>query len=52
MDNNLRKELENRGTAEIVDGQVLQVTQALNETEEKVEYLIFGKLQESKIILI
>mgnify|MGYP001557866966 CR=1 FL=1 len=49
----LRKELLKRGTAEVSpDGIVNQVTQALEETPNKVKFLIFGELQEQGIIPI
>ena len=53
MDNDLLKELEKRGTAELhPTGKVNQVTQALSETPTKVKYLIFGELKEQEIIPI
>ncbi len=45
-------ELEARGTAEVTDGVVNQVTQALKESETEVEFLIFGELQKQSIIPI
>ena len=49
----LRKELEKRGTAELQpDGLVNQVTQALDEKPDKVKFLIFGEFQEKGIIPI
>ena len=52
MGEELIEELEKRGTAEIVNGQVCQVTQALDETEGTAKFLIFGQLQERKTIPI
>ena len=53
MENELKKELEQRGTAEFSSGGIItQVTQALNEIPSEVEYLIFGKLQKQAIIPI
>jgi len=49
MKEELRKELEARGTAEISNGVVSQVTQAIDESETEVKLLIFGKLQEHKV---
>ena len=43
-------ELKQRGTAEISNGKVVQVTQALNETENSVEFLIFGEIKKQGII--
>jgi len=51
-DKELQKELEARGTAEISKGQVVQVTQALSETDTEVDYLIFGERRQEKIIPI
>lgn len=48
----LKKELESRGTAEIVDGVVTQVTQAIDEQEDSVKFLQFGEMKEQKIIPI
>lgn len=48
----LAKELQKRGTAEISDGFVTQVTQALNETDTEADYIIFGERQKQKIIPI
>lgn len=50
--NELEKELEKRGTAEISNGQVLQVTQALDEQTDKVKLSIFGEIQEKRIMPI
>lgn len=48
----LIKELNTRGTAEISNGVVTQVTQALDETDTHVDYLLFGELKHSPIIPI
>ena len=48
----LRDELTKRGTAEIVNGQVCQITQALDETSDTAKFLIFGELKEQKTIPI
>ncbi len=48
----LAKELGQRGTAEISNGVVNQVTQALGETETQVKYLMFGELRTQGIISI
>ncbi len=52
MTEELKRELEKRGTAEISNGVVNQVTQALDEQPTKVKFLIFGELQERNIIPI
>ena len=52
MKDELRKELEKRGTAEISSGIVNQVTQAVDEKPDKVKFLVFGELQESRIMPI
>lgn len=52
MDNELKKQLEKTGTAEISNGIVTQVTQALDEKPDKVKMLVFGKLEEKGIIPI
>jgi len=52
MKSTLRKELEKRGTADITNGVVNQVTQAIDEQSDKVKYLIFGELREQAIIPI
>lgn len=52
MEKELRKELEQRGSAEITDGIVNQVTQALDENESEVTYLMFGELRKQGIIPI
>ena len=46
MDKELKKELEQRGTAEVSNGVVTQVTQALEETETKARVLLFGEMRE------
>lgn len=48
----LVKELEQRGTAEISDGVVNQVTQAVSENETDVEFLVFGEMRKQGIIPI
>ena len=48
----LREELEKRETAEIVNGKVCQVTQALDETEDTAKFLLYGELKEEKTIPI
>lgn len=48
----LEKELKERGTAEISNGIVNQVTQALDEKESEVDYLIFGVRRKQAIIPI
>ena len=45
-------ELEERGTAEISNGMVTQVTQAISESKTEVEFLIFGELKKQGIIPI
>jgi len=54
MENNedLMKELEARGTAEVINGTVVPITQALSESEDTVEYLMFGNLRREAIIPI
>jgi hypothetical protein len=52
MKDELRKELTKRGTAELSNGVVNQVTQALDEKPDKVKFLIFGEMQEKSIIPI
>ena len=46
----LGKELNKRGTAEVSNGQVVQITQAIEETSDKVKYLMFGELREQEIM--
>lgn len=48
----LENELKQRGTAEITDGIINQVTQAVDETETEVKFLIFGELKSQGIIPI
>lgn len=48
----LIKELKARGTAEIVNGIVTQVTQALDETDDEAEFIILGERHREKIIPI
>jgi hypothetical protein len=50
--NELAKELGQRGTAEIGNGVVNQVTQALDEAESEITFLIFGEKKTQKIIPI
>lgn len=52
MDKKLIKELKQRGTAEITDGVVNQVTQCLKEAGSTAEFLLFGELKEKTIISI
>ncbi len=52
MKKELTEELRNRGTAEISDGVVTQVTQALDEGKTEVEFLMFGELRKQQIIPI
>ena len=49
MKEELKKELEHRGTAEISNGVVNQVTQAINESPTETTLLIFGQLKTLKI---
>ena len=48
----LAKELEARDTAEIIDGVVCQVTQALDESENEVKFLLYGELRMEEVIPI
>ena len=48
----LAKELRQRSTAEISGGVVNQVTQALDEKEAEVTYMMFGELKTQGIIPI
>lgn len=48
----LREELDKRGTAEVINGKVCQVTQALDETEDTATFLACGVLIEAKTIPI
>ncbi len=52
MTDELAKELGERDTAEITDGVVTQITQAISESKEEVEFLIFGRLKKESIIPI
>lgn len=52
MSKELEKQLEKTGTAEISNGVVTQVTQAIDETPSKVKMLVFGVMQEKSIIPI
>ena len=52
MKEELKKELELRGTAEVSNGVVNQVTQAINETDNEVTHLIFGKKTKQSVIPI
>jgi len=52
MEKYLAKELEQRGTAEITNGVVNQVTQAISETPTEVQFLVFGELRRQGIIPI
>ena len=45
----LKRELEQRSTAEIVNGEVAQVTQALDERADEATFLIFGERQTVKL---
>ena len=49
---NLAKELKQRGTAEVLNGVVTQVTQAIEEKDSEVSYLMFGELKKQGIIPI
>ena len=51
-DKELKKELEERGTAERTNGVVNQATQALDENETKAKFITFGELREQNIIPI
>jgi hypothetical protein len=48
----LMRELQERGTAEVVNGEVLQVTQALDESQGRAKFILFGDLHECAIIPI
>jgi hypothetical protein len=52
MDDELKKELQKRGTAEISNGIVTQVTQAISESDKEVTFLIFGEMRKQGIIPI
>ncbi len=49
MEKELKKELELRGTAEVIGEVVTQVTQAIDETTDSVKMLVFGEMVENKI---
>lgn len=52
MTDDLIRELEKRGTAEISNGVINQVMQALDEKKEGVKFSMFGEIKEQKIIPI
>ena len=52
MEKELQKELEARSTAEVTNGVVTQITQAIDEGEDEVEMLVFGELRTQGIIPI
>ena len=52
MKKDLGNELNKRGTAEISNGKVNQVTQAIDESPTKVKMLVFGQMLEKNIIPI
>ncbi len=52
MDKELERELEQRGTAEISNGIVTQVTQAIDETPTEASFMMFGELKKRGIIPI
>jgi hypothetical protein len=41
----LEKELNKRGTAEIIEGKVHQITQAIDEDEKQAKVIVFGELR-------
>ena len=45
----LQRELQERGTAEVVNGEVLQVTQALDETQCRAKFIAFGELRDCSV---
>lgn len=45
----LQRELQERGTAEEVNGEALQVTQALGESEKRARFIVFGEMQERRV---
>lgn len=47
--NGLEKELQTRGTAEVSNGVVNQITQAIDERGDSVKFLMFGELREQEI---
>ncbi len=52
MNNKIIDVLQKRGAAEIVNGKVCQVTQAIDETDSEVKYITFGNMRKQKIIPI
>lgn len=52
MNDKLRKELEARRTAEISNGEVNQVTQAIDESPDSITFLMFGEMQKVNIMPI
>ena len=52
MPEELAKELEQRGSAEISNGVVNQITQALDEKETEATFLMFGEIKTESIISI
>jgi hypothetical protein len=52
MNKDLETQLLKTGTAEISNGIVTQITQAIDETDKEVKILIFGELRTEKIIPI
>lgn len=52
MEDELARELEQRGTAELVNSKIVQVTQAIDETETSAKFLVFGELKEQSVIPI
>jgi len=49
MKNDLKRELELRGTAEISNGIINQVTQAIDEKDNEATFLIFGEKTTTKL---
>ncbi len=49
MRDELKRELDSRGSAEVINGKVVQVTQAINEADDSVEYLMFGELRRESV---
>lgn len=52
VDKELKRRLKECGTAEISNGVINQVIQAIDETPNKVKFLAFGEMQEKEIIPI
>jgi hypothetical protein len=52
MKDSLEKELQARGTAEVSNGIVNQVTQAIDESKNNVEMIVFGEKIKKGIIPI